>query len=262
MEKFEEKIEPKKEKEVEIQSPKFEIEDFEATQEYFATLTKKLTPALKNHEYNIFIGDDAAGRLPTLVIGGLFKEAYKEDKMLPPKIYFFSAGRHLYYDESIRRDIAEHIRKLVAKEKINPNRDRILLVTEYMQLGESMAKFVQTLKDNEIFCDVATLTCALSPEIYRDQEYSGPIVYHPEFRNLRIFTGQEFLRGIQGEDIPFQDSREHAGVESDHEKNIFAVVKKGNSREIATARRDVKKMIAYLKQIYDREKEKIENSGK
>ncbi len=81
-----------KKKVAEIPLPKFEIYQFEKARPYFENLVKQLIPYIRRHEYNLIIGDDVSNRLPTLVLGGLLKEIYQEDKVRPPQILFFAAG--------------------------------------------------------------------------------------------------------------------------------------------------------------------------
>jgi len=244
MEKFEEKIEPKKEKEPEIQRPKFEIEEFEEARESFENLTKELTPAIQRHEYNLIIGDDASGRIPTLVIGGLFKEVYKEDKIDPPQILFFAGGKERLTDEEgIVREISDNIKRLISKNKIDSSKTKALLTTEYMAGGRTMAYFVRTLKETGLSCDIATLSTRCSLKEYKRQ--------FPEFEGAEIHVGSP------GGLLHFWVKKELAGVRRG-DNMIFTKRREGERELVLEARRNVKKMVNYLKQIYDREKEKTE----
>jgi len=245
MEKFEgEKLEINKEKEAEIEAPEFNIVDFEATKYYFANLAKQLTSAIRNHEYNLVIGDDASGRIPTLVIGGLMKEVYREDKANPPHILFLT-GKSLLKKEE-QADLDSYLHTIIKQQGINSENSKILLVTEYIEGGRHVANFIDAFKRVGLSCDVATLLTRKSPEYYRDS---------PDFKDVKTHIGDSRSRGI----LAFLQRPGLSGVTKPR-SGIFAMRSKLNdSQYIKQVREsDVKKMVDYLKQIYDREKEKLE----
>jgi len=59
----------------------------------FKLLINKLFFDIKNHKYNILIGDDVSGRIKTLIIGGLMKLIYLQDKTKPLDILFLAGSR-------------------------------------------------------------------------------------------------------------------------------------------------------------------------
>jgi adenine/guanine phosphoribosyltransferase-like PRPP-binding protein len=237
-----EKLEIKKpETKQEIPVPEFKLEEFEQSREELESLVKQLMPAIKNHEYNIIVGDDASGRIPTLILGGLMKEIYKKDNATPPQILFF-AGRHLQYYEGEENLVSEFFQKLEKQKEIKPSSSNALVVTEYMSTGATMVSFVKTFKKLGLSCDVATLV-ANGPERHYKDKY--------DFN--KIYIGNA-LGGV----APFYGSRIFAGVKQKPEDKIFASPLNVYREMVITARKDSKKMIEYLKQIYEREKEKIE----
>lgn len=243
MEKFREKIEV--EKEAEIQSPEFEIEEFEKARENFESLIKELTPAIRNHEYNVVVGDDASGRIPARVISGLMKEVYEEDEVHLPKIKFLAGGRHRRLTEEFGNKLDDYFYKLVSEKKIKPQ-DKILLVTEHMDSGTSEAQIIRTVKKAGLDCDIAALACWRNPVFYRNS------LPRSAFGGVKIYSGGNDLNDLYFWNKPFI-----SGVEK-REGEIFSNRREGDRKGILAARRDVKKMVNYLKQIYDREKEKIE----
>lgn len=232
----------KKEKEAEIEAPEFEMEDFEATKYHFANLAKQLTPAIYNHEYNLVMGDDASGRIPTLVIGGLMKEIYSEDKVKSPEILFL-AGQGLA-TEGEKKELDNYLQKIIKEKKINPEKTKVLIVTEYMHTGGNVAYLFGGLTRAGLSCDVATLSTYLSAKsIYKNR---------PSLKDVKMYIGEE------GGRLRFWGERQISGVIKKDSGIFTAKTKFDNPIRLKQAREEVKKMIACLKQIYDREKEKLE----
>lgn len=243
MEKFEEKIETKKEKKPEIQPPEFEIKEFEKARENFENLTEQLTPAIRNHEYNVVIGDDASGRIPALVISGLMKEVYKEDKVISPRILFLAGGH--YEEEGIEKDAFNYLNKLKTKKIVSP-KDNILLVTEYIDTAISISRIIHILKKVGLNCDIV----ALGVSWLGHDKLGDPKEFNcPELKEIKSYSG--------GIGLHFYRKSDMSGVEK-HGGQVLAKRRKGERKPLIETRQDVKTMVNYLKQIYDREKEKIE----
>jgi len=237
--KFFEQAQRKEEKEAEIHPPEFKLEEFEQSREEFESLVKQLAPAIKNHEYNIIVGDDASGRIPTLVLGGLMKEIYKKDKVIPPQILFFG-GRHLIYEENL---VSDFFQKLEKQTEIKISSSRALVATEYMYTGTTIVSFVKTFKKLGLSCDVAALSAEGPERYYKDK--SG-------------YLNKIYIGNALGGASPFYGSRIYAGAKQRPEDKIFSSPLRVYRELVIAARKDAKRMIDYLKQIYDREKEKIE----
>lgn len=66
----------------------------------FKVLIEKMFSEIKDHKFDVVIGDDVSGRLPTLIIGGLMKLVYKEMGVQGPKILFLAGHRDKQLDLS------------------------------------------------------------------------------------------------------------------------------------------------------------------
>lgn len=247
MKNFESQSEQKFAQPAEIQPPEFEIEEFERAKPCFENLVKQLIPAVKNHEYNLIIGDDVSGRLPTLVVGGLIKEIYRREKIDIPQILFFLGGR-----SSCREKISEHLQKLAKENKIDLKQGKTLVVTEYMSSGRSMVDFLGAIKEAGLSGDLAALNTEVDSALYQNK---ASRFYHPEFKDLRIYSG--------GTELLFWGEKHLTGIDKDinplfakQTPKITDSTGASTSEIVFKARQDVKKMIEYLKQIYDQEKEK------
>lgn len=240
--------EPKRRKEErkkgEIKIPEFEIEEFEEARANFERLIKELTPAIKRHEYDLIIGDDVSGRLPTLVIGGLFKKIYKKDKISPPQILFLSgSGINTFKEkgelETKATAISQYLRDLIDKKKIKLSKNKALLTTESMLGGITANYLSRGIKGAGLSCDIATLSNYSSIEGMKEEE--------KDLKEVNIYSGGQ-MRGAH-----FWSEKELTGVEK-HERWIFSRCKEGESRQgLLSAREDAKKMVDYLKKIYDKE---------
>lgn len=237
MEKFKEKIEPKRIEKPEIQPPEFNIEAFKESKKSFENLTKELLPAIRSHEYNVVVGDDISGRLPTLVIGGLLRKIYKNDMVPEPRVLFFAAGRRETEDEKIvQQGITNRLNKLIKEKKINSN-DRALIVTEYVQTGESVTYLARAIKDAGLDCDIATLiNCSENNDFLKDNIFRDTKFYSGGRKKKPFFWSSKFLSGVRKK-----------------EGRIFSLPNESwrGSDPVREARQEAKKMADYLYQIYD-----------
>ena len=165
-------------------------------------------PALKEHKYNIVIGDDASGRVPTLVLSGLIREINQQDNLEPPKVLFFAAGRRdsKRIEKKVKRGITEHLLGLEKKGEINPEKSRALIVTEHMDTGKSLEYLTEAVKAAGLSCDAASLTSESDIEDYKFNKskklqgsklYTGKQIGVPPFYGKsRKFSGVLKQKGI------------------------------------------------------------------
>ncbi|MBU2564232.1 hypothetical protein KKA23_01495 [Patescibacteria group bacterium] len=232
----------------EINEPEFELKEFENSKEGFEVLLKKLVPNIKSHKYNLIIGDDTSGRIPTLVFHGLLKKIYKENSIEAPMINFFIGGSGL----PLRSEEIDETLKKIANRHKNNNLNA-LLISEIIFDGNSVKDFCEILKNNNISHDFAILGCDPSEELTNTlgeverkiKEEIGEEVFLGSFH--MFFWGMKKMVGVKKEVAtlnPFSKRTEKTDEEFDRE-------------EFLKARRDVKKMIDHLKNIYDKEKNEI-----
>jgi len=123
------------------------------TVEAFENLARKIKPFL--HTYNVTIGDDVSGRLPTLVIADLARRKRRELNLPPPFIFLINAGSNLTNYET-----AEIVKPKIA-EIIKTNKDRykgkVLIVTEYACTGYSIGALVDEFLKQNIKPDLCVL---------------------------------------------------------------------------------------------------------
>jgi len=261
MEEFErKKLEIGKKQKVEIQPPEFEYKRFEKSIKGFENLIKQLAPVFKNNEYHIVVGDDISGRIPTLVIGELMKAINRENKLASPQVLFLPAGhgtplRFRKINDSVQSAFNDYFKELSLVGKIDSSNDKVLIVTESIMDGISIENLVKLWGEKGFSCDVATLSSNIDPKLYSDPDSD---CYRPGLDGIKIYDGGETMPSFWPEDPS------NVGVSRDY-RNIFSQKNKPESSyerdRIIGNRRDVKKMADYLKQIYDRENEKLEKQN-
>ena len=137
----------------------FEIEDaFLELESLILPLIEKLKENIDKGEYDVLLGDDASGRIPTLILRGIINERnrkrHPEFKSSELEIKTrFVAGGQLKNKDKLKDAIKES--GLEVKKKA-------LVVTEYISSGKSMEKFSTALKELNIPFDIAVLKSEFS----------------------------------------------------------------------------------------------------
>ncbi|MDP1718898.1 MAG: hypothetical protein Q8L24_00525 [bacterium] len=236
------------EKELRYNSP--EIEDIEPA---FISLIKKLREEIKSGEYDTLISDEVGGRIPTLALRKVFESKNPKNKL---KTFFVAAGRGGLDEEALQTFF----------KKIAPEVKKALVVTEFVNTGESMANLAWQLERGGLKnFDVATvlatvdkwaeptstwirsgkMTIADDPGIvehkffYGDRKLNAPELYSAGSR----LGGVEKMR-----DYPTGDSSEEDSVITGAHPVRFKDIKGFDSKEnqeeikkeIQMAREDVK----------------------
>ncbi len=128
-------------------------------------LCEKLVPLAK--EIEIIVGDDASGRLPSLLIKHSL-DAVRQKMGLPPiPIRFIASGRSTgEQTEAVRHYLEEHKSELASA----------VIVTEFMSSGESMAELVRMFRGLDLEPIVAAVSIGGEPEFYREK-IQAKIIY-------------------------------------------------------------------------------------
>jgi len=117
-------------------------------------IIEKIRPRIENGEYGLIIGDDASGRIPTLILGNFIQKISEERGMEKPNIIFIPGKlrSRIFGRDNDRKEFEEYVGKFGAtKEK------RVLLVTDTILSGGSLEILVKLLKRSGYICDIATI---------------------------------------------------------------------------------------------------------
>ncbi len=119
-------------------------------------IIEKIKSRIENDEYGLIIGDDASGRIPTLILGNFIQKVSEQRGLVRPNIIFIPGklmGPILGFGgDSMRKKLENHISKFGATEE-----KRVLIVTDAILSGGSLETLVKLLKKSGYICDIATI---------------------------------------------------------------------------------------------------------
>src|SRR3989338_10918153 len=103
---------------------------------------EKIRTRIENGEYGLIIGDDASGRIPTLILGNFIKKVSEQKGLDKPNIIFIPGKLKapiLNRDRMIKK-LEDHVSGFGAKKD-----KRILIVTDTVLSGHSLKVLVGLL---------------------------------------------------------------------------------------------------------------------
>ena len=118
----------------------------------------QLREEIDKGQISLIIGEDASGRIPTLIVASVINNIYKSKGFKIPQIKFIAGSRNIAgMTEWYMRDKKDKIRKLI--EQIPNNGDRVLIVTDTIVSGSSVepiASVLDTLGKEKIIATIGT----------------------------------------------------------------------------------------------------------
>lgn len=158
----------------------------EELEEPIKFILMKMKPNLEKGDFEVIIGDDASGRLPTLIIGAVIKKVNSYLGFRLPSVRFF-AGKG-------EERKAKKIKEFMEENNIRPSpTKKILVVTDFIATGSSLYPIIEALREQEIKFDIASIgelsekhseageenffsgNKRIEPEIYGKGEMSGVV---------------------------------------------------------------------------------------
>jgi len=119
-------------------------------------ILNQLRESIERGEYGLIIGDDASGRLPTLLLSGVLKQIYRERNHKSLSVQFFAGDRSKAdadYCEQLAGRFAQQFLRLQHQDN-----GRVLIVTELLDTGSAIQPLALLLKKHQIPFDVATIS--------------------------------------------------------------------------------------------------------
>ncbi|MBI4992326.1 MAG: phosphoribosyltransferase [Candidatus Harrisonbacteria bacterium] len=138
-------------------------------------LIEQLKETIDAGEYDMLIGDDASGRIPTLVMKDIISSRMRvlhpdltseEDRNLL-KTRFIASGRH----NANKEQLIAFFRKIKSEIK-----KKALIVTEFMATGASMEQLAEILEQEHIPFDIASIASHSSKRSYQGGGYFLPSI--------------------------------------------------------------------------------------
>lgn len=132
-------------------------------------IIEKIRSRIENGEYGLIIGDDASGRIPTLILGNFIRKISEQRGLSKPNIIFIPGklkGRNLGRGDD-RKKLKEHIDAFSATiEK------KILIVTDTVLTGNSLGTLVTLLNELGFICDIATIGVETDKRDLLDRDFN------------------------------------------------------------------------------------------
>lgn len=161
-------LQPKTEsKIIEKKKEKIKHKEIAELREPIQELLLQLKEKIDSGEYNLIIGDDASGRIPTLIFERILRNVYREKGFkLPDTIFVAGSGsrRAAIEQEGKTQKLNELFDKYKKGEKTfkserKENLDKIkaLVITDTIETGTSLRPLSNALKQNRIDFDIATI---------------------------------------------------------------------------------------------------------
>ncbi len=228
----------------------------------FESLIEKLYSEIKEHKYDIVIGDDTSGRIPALAVGGLMKLIYKKDKVKEPNLLFLAGHKEFDeyegYDEYVmnkqlvlqKKKWIEKLKKYIDELRENnilKEDSHILLVTDYMARGVTVGNFASFFKKNNIKISVASLESYHSAECLNRQGWDFDICIGKttDDHTPLLWGGRKYFeKNFKMFEKEYQNSDIFVRKPKDE-------ILKSNLKNIKSIRNDIKVLINYLFEYYN-----------
>ena len=219
-------------------------QEIESLREPMMHVLEQMRERIDRGEYNLIIGDDASGRIPTWVFYNFLKKVYVRNNLPPPSVRYFAGSRNAMGKvvEKKTEEIANHIARFVEKEKQKDNKGRqqkALIVTDTIATGNSLAPIVEALRKNDMPLDVAAVSLFMSERNYEEiKERLHADVFYGIAGSVSYIFGRGDLSGVTKQD---------ANVFSEPVKK-YGVAQQKTIRE---ARADSKTLASQLVEWYE-----------
>lgn len=166
-----------------------------------ANLLRKLRPQIEKGEYNLIIGDDASGRIPTLILGEVIKRRYEQNELSAPMVRFIAGSTGLY-DTATKEHKVDLVKEYLSKVKDKMGDSaakKVLLITDTISEGKSMRVIMQALKENNLRADIVAIGFLGSEQKKQalEQEFNSDI-YSDMTMTPKIYFLYEFKKEIHG----------------------------------------------------------------
>lgn len=163
--------------------------------------------------YNAIIGDDASGRIPTLILSEVIKRVYAQYGHKAPVIRFMTSPSRVHHDAQ-KENIQAHVSKILKDAQNSFGDGKALLVTDVVWSGKTLSRLMDGIRANGWNADVATV---------------GFVDNHNTKREVEETIGAPLING--SEETPAIYNRKYLSGVTKNRKDIFAspAAKKGSS---------------------------------
>lgn len=124
----------------ETKEPIFNFPEIAGLKEGMANLVQKLQANIDNGKYDALVSDEVGGRIPTLILREIIKARRPESKI---NTYFIASGK-TYFPQHGSEDYNKLIQYI---RDITEGDNNVLLVTQYVHSGKTLAKLAGALQE-------------------------------------------------------------------------------------------------------------------
>lgn len=121
----------------------FAFKEIEELREPLQEVLGKIREKIDGHQYDLIIGEETSGRIPTLVVTRLMKRLYGETEKL--QALFFAGGRSVHNAAAMEKKY-EGIQQSLKKVLDSQNAKEALVVTDTILSGGSVQPITDSLK--------------------------------------------------------------------------------------------------------------------
>lgn len=170
--------------------------------EPMAKMLEQVLDNIKMGEYQLIIGEDASGRIPTLIVRRFVNKIYK-NLGLPDITTRHFAGRNREYNNDDEtpdkiKKMKEYIQHI--KDASNIDINKALVVTDYIAYGTSIAFLIKMLGEANIkttLLTVGSTADADNPNLALCKEKYGLISVHSGGEELPLIYGKSDISGVE-----------------------------------------------------------------
>jgi hypothetical protein len=146
------------------------IEDLELPIE---NILVQIKDKIKQGYYTTIVGDDASGRIPALILKGVFDKLSEKYQFESPELYFLAGGDSEMKDLGKQKKVAL-VKKFIIDHSLNQG--NVLLVTEHIRRGASLHDVDQAFRESGCNYEIASVTVDLHSPDEISKNISGAII--------------------------------------------------------------------------------------
>lgn len=168
-------------------------------------LLRDLREQIDSGKYQLIVGDDDSGRIPTLIFDKVVRAIYEEQGYPMPETIFFAGEKRklLSGPEKIKERKTSDIIKKKSKDiagRLGTEVINALVITDTIQTVRSLRFICNALKKNNVPFDIATIGIKGLPpekilELVSDPNYEGPLPHKWEQEETERLLGGKIFYG-------------------------------------------------------------------
>ncbi|RJQ35090.1 hypothetical protein C4556_01070 [Candidatus Parcubacteria bacterium] len=166
----------------------------------------ELLPDIESGAYSTIIGDDASGRVPTIILAHVIKSIYELKGHQPPVVRFLAGSTGLLKDQKSEdvadiavekaKSLAEQVKKIQDTVRKHSEPKKVLIVTDIIDTGESIQTLLSALKRNDWDADVATIGTTDEAKLQELSDLWGTRIVRGRWTGAMIYQDKA-LTGVQ-----------------------------------------------------------------